>query len=258
MTSATTTRPAPATAAPLIRAELRKARATRATLALAIIAPLFCVLWTAVQVYLFDGLAPSPLDRRVEAAHAMAQQGYLFTLILGILAMTGEHRHKTIAWTFLITPRRSRVLTAKLIAWGLTGLAVAAASTLATFIAATAMLAFRGMPVMTGDVPMILIGSTLTTAAYAVLGVAIGALVRNQSAAIAIAVIWFTYADYALSSALPEIGRWLPTGAARAAGGLTMPGGTQLPAWAGALLFAAYITVLVAAARRTTLRRDIT
>src|SRR5690606_9377375 len=38
---------------------------------------------------------------------------YLIPLILGILSVTGEFRHRTIVPTFIISPRRGRVLAAK-------------------------------------------------------------------------------------------------------------------------------------------------
>ncbi|MDF5757166.1 ABC transporter permease [Spongiactinospora sp. TRM90649] len=242
---------------PLVRAELYKARAGLTTRVLALIAPLFCVLWAAAQIFLFGGLGPIGPAQHAEGAYAMAQQAYVFTLILGVLAMTGEYRYQTIAWTFLVTPVRGRVVTAKLAAWGLVGLGIAVVSTLATFAAGAAMLAVAGLPVITPRVPGILVGSTLVTAVYALLGVALGALIRHQVAAVSVAVVWFTYADYLLSSLLPQVGRWLPTGAARAAGGLTVQGAALLPVWAGAALFAAYVAAFAVLARLITLRRDV-
>ncbi|GAA1745290.1 ABC transporter permease [Nonomuraea bangladeshensis] len=243
---------------PLVRAELVKARAGRTGPALAVIAPVTCAVWAALQVLVFDGLSDVPETARVENVYAMAQQAYVFTLILGVLAMTGEYRHQTITWTFLVTPVRSRVVSAKLMAWGLVGLAVACVSALATLASGAVLLAVRGLPVLTPGVPLVLLGAVLSTAAYALLGVGLGALIRNQVVALVVALLWFMYGDYMLTSVAPDVGRWLPTGAARALSGMHLQAGALLPAWAGGLLFAAYVAAAALAARLVTLRRDVT
>src|SRR5262249_38759291 len=128
----------------LIRAELIKITASRVTRVLAVIAPLFCAGWAAAMTALVDPGGTLPMDQQVGNVYSMAQQAYVFTLILGILAMTGEYRHQTITWTFLITPARGRVVTAKLVASGLAGLVVAAVSALVTLAAGAALLAAGG------------------------------------------------------------------------------------------------------------------
>ncbi|MFC5823481.1 ABC transporter permease [Nonomuraea insulae] len=251
------TRPAPPAAGRmtrLIRAELFKAGANRATWILAAIAPVFCVLWAVLIV----ALAPSSGPLPPESVYNMAQQAYIFTLILGILGMSAEFRHQTIAWSFLVTPRRGAVVTAKLVAYGLIGLAVAVLSALATLAAGASLLAVKGLPVMSPEVLPVLGGGALSTAGYAVLGVALAVLIRNQVAVIVLAALIFMYGDYLLSWLAPGVYPWLPTGAARALGGLRLETGTLLPVWGGALLFAGYVAVIVLIARLITLRRDIT
>ncbi|MFI6501842.1 ABC transporter permease subunit [Nonomuraea typhae] len=242
----------------LIRAELVKARAGRATLALAAVAPVTAVAWTVLQALVFDGLSTFPEAARVENVYAMAHQAYVFTLVLGVLAMTGEYRHQTITWTFLVTPVRSRVVNAKLVAWGLVGLAVACVSALATLVAGAILLPMRGLPPLTGGVPAALAGAVLAMTAYALFGVALGALLRNQAAALTVALVWFMYGDYLVTSLAPGVGRWLPAGAARALSGTQITSGPLLPPWAGGLLFTAYVAAVVLAARLVTLRRDVT
>jgi Histidine kinase len=83
-----------------------------------------------------------------------------------------------------------------------------------------------------------LLGLTATTALHAVLGVGLGALVRNQVVAVVAGLVWMRV-EGMLPDVLhrPRLGRWLPEGAAAA---LTGPGDATLPMWAGGLLFAAY------------------
>ncbi|MFC7642507.1 ABC transporter permease subunit [Streptosporangium lutulentum] len=182
----------------LIHAELFKARSNRAVWILAAITPAFCALWALLSVSLMNLDSPVPLDQRVENVYNMAQQAYIFTFVLGVLGMTGEYRHQTITWSFLVTPVRGRVVTAKLVAYGLIGLLVAAGSTLVTFGAGAALLAAGGHPMTTPDLPAVLAGTTLSIALYAVFGVALGALIRNQVAAIVVAAVWFVFGDYLL------------------------------------------------------------
>src|SRR2546421_5539508 len=46
---------------------------------------------------------------------ASAGQAGIMALVVGILGMTTEFRHQTITATFLATPRRGRVVTAKML-----------------------------------------------------------------------------------------------------------------------------------------------
>jgi ABC-2 type transport system permease protein len=237
----------------LLRAELLKARATRATRVLVLIAPAFCALW-AVAIVVF-----SPSDSlRLSDVYTMAQQGYVFAMIVGVMGMAGEYRHQTITWAFLVTPRRGAVVAAKLAAYGLIGLLVAILSALATLAVGAAALALAGHQVLSWDVPLILVGAMLSTALYAVFGVALAVLIKNQPAAIIVACLVFSYGDNFLGWLVPGVYPWLPTGAARALGGMHLNGGTLLPAWGGGLLFVAYTAAIVLVARVLTLRRDVT
>lgn len=79
-----------------------------------------------------------------------------------------------------------------------------------------------------------------------------GALVRNQIAAILIAVIWMLLVEALLVAFLPEIGKWLPGGAANAMAQASVPGGDLLPPLAGAALFLLYGVGLAVAGALTT------
>jgi len=244
----------------MIRAELFKAGATRSVWWLGAIAALFCVGWAVVDVALWLGDRPG--DAAIESAYSMAGQGYLFAMIVGVLLVAGDYRHQTITWAFLMSPRRSRVVVAKLAACAVVGLIVGLAAAVVTSVATAVLLSTGGHPVFTAGVPLALLGSVASTALWTVFGGALGALVRNQTAAVVVAFVWFFYAEWFLVMLVPAVGRWTPTGAAKAVSGWTreaMPvAGDLLPAWAGGLVFLAYAAVAVALAGVTSTRRDVT
>jgi len=240
----------------MIRSELTKLTATRSTWVLAAMAGVFCALWTVVVVVTIE----QPSGEHIRSAYQNAQQAFLFSLILGILAMTSEYRHQTITWSFLASPHRQRVLLAKFTAYGLiAGLGIAAVAACSTAAAATVALGVRGFPLTSAGLPQVLLGATVSTVLYAMLGVCLGALIRHQAAAIAVAFGWFYYAEYLLVWLLPEVGKWVPGGAAKSLIGFNLNGTlTLLPAWIGGPVFLGYAVLLGVAAYAFTTRRDIT
>lgn len=235
-----------------IKAELYKARTTRSVWWLTVVGALSCVVWAVVDVLVWKDSAP----------YSMAGQAYLFAMVVGVLLVAGEYRHQTITWAVLVTPRRSRVVVAKLAACVAVGLAMGLAAAALTVVAVVVLSASRGLPLWPGDVPGALLGSVASTALWAVFGGALAALVRNQTAAVVVAFVWFFYAEWFLVMLAPAVGRWTPTGAAKAVSGWTrdtMPvAGDLLPVWLGAAVFLAYAAAAAALAMATTTRRDIT
>src|SRR5688500_20340978 len=100
----------------MARAGLLKLRTTRVIYVLAGIALLFSGLVAAI-VAAEEGLDDDPALGLAEIA---GTSGFL-ALVLGILLTTNEHRHGTITSTVLVTPRRPRVLGAKVGAGGVAG-----------------------------------------------------------------------------------------------------------------------------------------
>lgn len=239
----------------MIRAELYKARWTRSMWWLGVAAVGLSVAWAVVDVLLWLG---NRTDQDIESAYSMAQQGYLFAMVIGVLLTAGEYRHRTVTWALLVTPNRSRVVAAKLVTCGIIGLIVGLASALVTSV--TVFAATGGL--VSPGVPVALLGSVASTALWCVFGAALGTLVRNQTAAIVAAFVWFFYVEWLLVAMVPSVGRWTLTGAAKAVSGWTrdaMPvSGNLLPMWAGGAVFLAYALVAAGVAVLTTVRRDVT
>jgi len=246
----------------LVHSELLKLRTTRTARVLLTLAAAGTAALVAVVLLLAGrpgqpALGPDALRLLVLVP---AQPLTLAALVLGVLGMAGELRHGTATSTFLVTPKRGRVVAAKLAAAAVTGLAMAAASSAAVLAVGLPWLRAKGIDVAIADagVAARVAGLAVAVALYAVLGTGLGALLRNQVAAVVVGLLWWTQGvERVLTGILhqPGLERWLPKGAASA---LTAPGDGTLPMWAGALVFAAYGLGLALLGGRLVARRDLT
>lgn len=250
----------------LIRAELIKLRSTRMTAWLALTAAALVVLLVLVTVPTGTGpdntLSLDDRDLWASVVAVGAGGGWIIVLVLGVLAFTQELRFGTVTMTFLTTPARERVLAAKILALSLAGLLFAAATmTLDVGISAVFIGARHGTLVWSGQLSAVLAAAILVFALAGPIGVAVGAIVRDQVAAVVGTLVWLLAAEQLLVSLLPAIGRWTPGGAAA---GLLQLGrsatthGDLLPVWAAVLVFVAYAVVFGLLARTLILRRDVT
>ncbi len=191
---------------------------------------------------------------------ASAGAGDLFVLLLGVLALTSEYRHATITQSFLTTPQRGRLVAAKLAALGVVGLAVSVLDCIVNLAMALPWLGTRHLhtAVVTGDTGVVLATVLVGTTLYALLGVGVGALVRNQVAAVVISLAWLLVLDGLLIGLVPAAGRWTPGGAAASLHRNLAPTAHFLPAWGGGLLLVAYALAFAGAGTRLVLRRDVT
>lgn len=247
----------------LVRAELLKLRTTRMFYGNALLALLGVPLAVALAIQTAGHLgstAPLHTPEGVRNVLSSASSGTLLLLVIGILLMTNEARHNTATATFLITPDRTKVIAGKLAATTTVGLALASAASALTLAIALPWLAAKDVDVdlLSSNVGLAVAGSIAANTLYAIIGVGLGCLVRNQTAAIAAALVWMMVVEGILIGLRPDIGRWLPGGAADALTSTPTAHGGMLPMWAGALLLATYGLVLAAAGTRFTLHQDIT
>lgn len=148
---------------------------------------------------------------------------------------------------------------AKLAAASLVGIGVGAVASLLTLAIAVPWLRAKHVEVSfaNGDVGLVLLGALAAGALYAIVGVSVGAILRNQTVAVAVALVWMMMVENILVGVAPEIGRWLPGGANSALTATPTAQGGLLPMWGGALLLAGYGLTCAAAGTRFVLRRDI-
>jgi ABC-2 type transport system permease protein len=248
----------------LVRAEWTKLFTTRVWIGLLIGA---CLLVTAFSIF-FTAFAGDPesgipavgTEQYEELALATAANVTVIFLILGIIGMTQEYRHRTATPTFLTTPRRGRVVVAKLLAYGLVAIPVALVVLAVDVVVVLIYAGARGdAPPLAGDNLRTLGLSGLVLVAFAVIGVGVGALLRNQVGAIVGALVYLYVVEPIVSSigAIQGAYKWLPGGAVQA---LTsdFQAPDLLQPWQGGLLLLGYGLVAALLGTLFAVRRDVT
>jgi ABC-2 type transport system permease protein len=248
----------------LVRAELRKLTTTRLWLWMLILGLAMTGATTSAAIG-FAEPGPLGLDTATGQRTIFAQATATLVVvgILGIIAITGEFVHQTATPTFLTMPRRGRVVGAKLLTYAVAGLAYATACTVVVVTVALPWLAAKDVDVvLTGtDLARSLAGVILEVALYAVLGVAVGCLVRNQIAAIVGFVVYVFVVGPILTGvhATSEVAQYLPYQAGNALGRLTSSAdAAMLGQTAGGLVLLVWALAFAAVGTRVAVRRDIT
>ncbi len=249
----------------LTRAELIKLRSTR-MLGWLLIGTLAMVLVTIAASVPSTGSANDPtslddpalLARMVGVSFLWPQ---LTVALLGVLAYTQEERHGTITSTRLVEPRPHRVLAAKAGALVVAGVAVAVATLLVSSAAIIALVRTRhGNATAGAEFWQVAAAAFAVMALSGLIGLAVGALVRNQIVAVTATLVWLTAGEHLLIEALPQVARWTPVGATAALlqlGPEATTTGTLLNAPIGGLLLVGYTAVATTVALVVVPRRDV-
>ncbi len=249
----------------LVRAELLKLRSTRmlpwlllATLAMVVVTVAFSVPSANATNNPLSLDEPTLLARIVGISIGVPQ---VTLSLLGVLAFTQEVRYGTITSTFLVEPRRSRVLVAKGGSLLLAGVVVAAATLVVSSGVGIVVIRARHGNVTVGtDFLQVAAAVVIVLALYGVIGLAVGTLLRNQIVAVVAVLVWETLAEHLLIDTLPAVARWTPWGATSGLlqlGPAGISSGTLLDAPIGGLLLVAYTAAAAALALVAAPRRDV-
>jgi ABC-2 type transport system permease protein len=202
-------------------------------------------------------------DTDATAVHAAVGHAGLVAvgaLIVGVLCVAGEYRHRTIADTYLTTPRRGRVIGAKHVVVLLAGIGFAVVSTVTAFATTLGYLTLNGgsLDWSHPELWRIVGGGVAWNVTFALIGAGVGALVRNQLAAIAGALVWVALVESVVAQLVGgRVAQWLPFAAGSALGRVPTIGGDTLAQWTAGLVLVAYAAVFTATALTVTVRRDL-
>ncbi len=240
----------------LVAAEWLKLRTTRLIHGMIPAAVAISLAAVAGTVLSADDTGALESTEGIRRALAVTGAGAILVLVVGIIISAGEYRHGTAADTFLTTPRRHKVLAAKLAVGGGVGLAAGAVISVACVGIAGLLYNVKGatFPFDDGEVWLTLAGTLVYTTLFAVVGVALGSLVRNQTLAVAGALAWFAVIEHTLVNLAPDVGRWLPAAAGEAIVRAPLDG--LLSPLAGTALLAAYGAAIAFAGIRVEATRD--
>ena len=244
----------------LLRSELLKVRTVRSWWAYLIVIVLFTAIGVAAEI------GSSNADRGTSDFQAslvdIVGVSVLFAIILGITVITNEFRHGTVTPTFLAEPHRERVIAAKAIAAVVVAIGFALLSFAVVVAIAFSWLTIVDAQLHFGDseIAKHLGQQILVTVLWALTGVAIGAVVHSQVAALVGTLIWIFLGEALLVGLfmlldIDSSAGYLPFHALDSADGT---GGENLLSYEGGIAVSlGWIALLGAAGIWRTRRRDI-
>jgi hypothetical protein len=264
----------------LITSELRKVRTTQTVYWLFGITLLLVGGLTALGAWQFTRVAVPAARQGIDPgwaegfrqviANVAGSGGHVMLLVLGVLLITAEFRHNTITPTFLAAPRRWQVIVAKFATVMVVSLVFAVGMLLAAVIATLPYFrsALDELELGSGDLWLTVFGNVLVLVLFGLLGLGIGALLRNQVAAVVVSIVYFLVVENILTglafafSFFRTIYRFLPGVAASGLQRVVVPAEAAvlqpLAMWAGGLVLLTYVLLFCGLGSRFVLSRDVT
>lgn len=253
----------------VIRSEwikLRSLRSTRITYAVAVIVTiglgLLFAAATSGQLAGPDGDGPPIAADPTGITLSGVVLGQLIVGALGVMITAGEYSTGMIRSSLMAVPRRLPVLWAKALVFGVVTFALMLAASSVAFLGGQAVLSAGDAVTASLSDPGVLraiVGSALQMTGVGLLGLALGALLRNTAAAIStlVAAVFLAPGIVGLLGATlgDAVGPYLPSTAAEAFRAIE-PAANSLSAGAGLAVFAGYVVVVMAAAAVLLKRRD--
>jgi ABC-type transport system involved in multi-copper enzyme maturation permease subunit len=258
----------------LFRIELLKLRTLRATFGLLAAAAALTALFASLEASRAGngkgGVAPLFTRSGLSTVSTVTGWSMLFAAVLGVIISSGEFRYSTATLTYLASPNRARMLTAKVLAGAGAGSIFGFVAGIISTGVALAFVAGHGYHVALGAGALAghVGGATIGAALFGAVGVGLGSLIRSQLVAVIVIFMWGLVIESVLGGLFTSIRPYLPYTTATTLAGIKLggaafgpahgvPGGNPLPFVAGVGLVAAVATLLALIAARTTVRKDI-
>ncbi|SNQ51354.1 ABC transporter permease [Frankia canadensis] len=236
----------------LVRGELIKILSTRTALAFAVTS----VALTAANAMIV-AVASGTLDEVGEKEEALSGMPILL-LLLGAVGVAGEFRHRTAAPAALASgTSRERLLLARATAYAITGLVVGTLMVAVSLGAGLPLLGRQPGPDLgAGEVTGVALGLLGSSVLATVIGVAVGALLRNQILA-AVGALILTFVLNPLFDRVREgSSDYTPLGAVAVLTRM-VHGPTRISLAAAAIVLGVWTVGLMAAALAGERRRDL-
>jgi len=246
-----------------MRSDLLKIRSTQVWFWMLVLAVLLTALTTVGTVLgetSDNSIAPDYYN-----VFTTSQQANLALMVLGLLGLTTEFRHKTITPTLLATPNRWRMIGAKTLAYVVLAALYSAVCVAVNFLAAIITLKLKHYGVeYPSDLALGVLRVYLALVFTGLFGLGLGGLLRNQAAAMVTGLIYFLIIN-GLWSVIPYVRRvwpFSPGGAeaalvARSHGDRAFTDVPHLSALEGGLVFGAWVVVPLLGATLLLNRRDV-
>ena len=189
----------------LLRAELIKLRTTRTFVAIAAVA-----IGTSVLIAALVALLTEPTEDSVLYDVFASDTSSFFILLLAVIGISGEWRHRTITSSLLAAPDRRGFLAAKAIAFATAGIVLS----LLIAVTGVAILSTRDLPLPEiGELAGLAGRNALLADMLGAFGVAIGGIVRNQIVAVVSLLVVMFVVEPVILTLAPGVGRYGPFGA---------------------------------------------
>ncbi len=250
----------------LVGAELLKIRSTRLWIGLLLGCLAFTALGAIVLLAVANtaegrtaGLQPLRTVADVRDFVIQVEGSVPFIVVLAATIATGEYRYGTAAGTYLATPSRARVVVGKAGGAAVVGFAFGAAAALLALVVVVVGLPLQDVSMPFGTPELAVIGQIGLQGVYvALLGVAVGMIVRSQLVAILSLLGWLLILEPLLSALVPAVAKWTPFTGPKPAVGIAVDQSAILLGWAGALGIAIiYVGAALAIAISIERRRDV-
>ena len=241
----------------LLEAELLKLRTTRTFFALVGAAVALSLLLLVLTTLLGGDFS----ENNVRTAFSGDFTG-IFILLLGAMGMAGEWRHRTITSTVLAAPDRLKLITAKTISYAIAGVVVSFIVTASLMLVGTIILSMRDQPTLDVATLLDIMWRNLVVAAYlGAIGVAVGAIVRSQVAAIIGLILFPLVVELTLFGLVPDVAKYSPINGVTSGIASVDSGDSSVDFLApgvAALVMLGWVSVLFAVGAALLNRRDLT